>query len=111
MLSRLFLFPLQRGGRAGNKELKERVILFDDGQWGELLTASRNSTPTRRRPQAQNEQEELEKVIASARRLIANGELSHAARLLRSKGVAPGTLDTLTQLTDPPTHLVTHSNH
>ena len=83
MLSRLLLFPLQRGGRAGNKELKERVRLFDDGQWGELLTASRNSTPTRRRPQTQNEQEELEKVIASARRLIANGELSHAATIKR----------------------------
>ena len=101
LLSRMLLYPLQRGGRAGNKELKTRVRLFDEGQWGELLTASHNSTPTRRRPPAQSQEQEHQKVIADARRLIANGELSHAARLLRSKGVAPGTLETLNKLTDP----------
>ena len=101
LLSRLLLFPLQRGGRAGNKELKERVRLFDEGHWGELLLASRNSTPIRRRPATQSQEQELEKTIANARRLISNGELNHAARLLRSKGVAPGTLETLTQLTGP----------
>ncbi len=40
--------------------------------------------------------------------LVQHGELSHAARVLKSAGLAPGTSDTLSKLRDPtlrPQHL------
>ena len=33
LLSRLLLHRLQRGGRSGNNELKQRISKFDRGEW------------------------------------------------------------------------------
>ena len=45
--------------------------------------------------------EDWQQRLEKAQRLASQGELSHAARLIRSNGVAPGTPETLAQLTDP----------
>ena len=51
--------------------------------------------------EVQDEDLQLKLKLEQAERLIAKGELSHAARLIKSVGVAPGNHDTLAQLTDP----------
>ncbi len=98
LLSRMLLHRLRRGGSQGTRELRERISKFDSGQWDELLNAARE----RVRQSARSFTEDPpESVFRRVQHLVARSELSHAARLLRSNGVAPGTPETLTQLTDP----------
>ena len=86
------------GGKHGTKELKMRVVDFEAGRWDKLLQESRE-TGARVAQRAQEPSEEA--TVAKIELLVSRGELSHAARLLRSMGLAPGTLETLRQLTDP----------
>ena len=98
-------FPksIPANGSAGTQALKERICLFQNGEWLQLLAASRNmptcslSDSSSREDEDQTCAQKVKKVIL----LISKGELNHAARLLRSRGRAPGTEDTLLQLNDP----------
>jgi len=96
LLPRMLLFTTARGGSAGQRDLARRISLFDSGCWDALLaeghTASRQTgTRSDPKPDAQ-----LMKALALAQK----GELSHAARELKSRGLAPGSAATLAELTD-----------
>ena len=41
LLSRMLLHKLRRGGKAGTKELRRRIDLFDNGHWDVLLNSAR----------------------------------------------------------------------
>ena len=102
LLSRLLLHKLDQTGQSGNEELRHRVYLFDTGRWQELLDKTRSTTVGRNNHrEIQDEELELKLKLEQAERLIKKGELSHAARLIKSVGLAPGNQDTLAQLTDP----------
>ena len=98
LLPRLLLHHAARGGESGARELRRRIALFDAGEWDALLTKCRatadaNSPRPRLGPVAQ--QRAKEKAVIS---LVEQGELSHAARVLRSAGLAPGDQNPLDEL-------------
>ena len=101
LLPRMVLCPTGRGGEAGARILRRRVRMFDDGQWGALLQASRQVGRRSVTTRAFSEAEAFQAKLRAATALIEKGELSHAARVLKSAGLAPGNTDTLRQLTDP----------
>jgi len=76
--------------------------MFDEGEWQALIEASHATVPrSRRRPTiVPDSAEDWKQRLEKAEVLVANGELSHAARLIRSNGLAPGDDDTLRQLAD-----------
>ena len=79
----------------GERELRRRVAVFDRGEWASLIQDYRRThTPLARK--TVNE----EKRIAKAIQLIHEGELSHAARVLQSMELAPGTEATYAELCD-----------
>ena len=99
----MLLHRLQRGGSQGDQELRKRIRLFDEGQWGLLLESSRATQNKRRTPcntQPDSDADWAAK-LEKAEKLAGQGELSSAARLLRSNGLAPGNNNTLQQLCDP----------
>ena len=101
LLSRMLLHKLRRGGKTGTKELRRRIDLFDNGHWDVLLNSAKEcgvgGQPRKQQTGAGASAAQQER----ARLLIQRGELSHAARALRGTGLAPGTSNTLTQLTNP----------
>ena len=97
LLPRLLLLKTARGGEAGSRDLKRRVALFDGGQLAQLLAEGRRVGMKGRAPVTHTESSQLAKAIE----LVSKGELSHAARELKSKGLAPGTDRALAELTDP----------
>ena len=42
LLPRLLLFKTSRGGKAGERNLRDRITLFDTGQWDILLRESQD---------------------------------------------------------------------
>ena len=102
LLPRLLLHPVGRGGKEGARDLRRRVTLFDAGEWARLLDMCRDNAERRqsaRRPLGSQEIQQARARAAEA--LIGQGELSHAARVLRSSGLADGSDATLSQLRDP----------
>ena len=97
ILPRMLLHKTRRGGEAGKRNLQERIRLFDAGRWDLLL--ERSSQPLHR-GSSNSAHDLLERRLLEAVRLAEQGELSHAARVLRSTGMAPGTDATLQELTD-----------
>ena len=99
LLPRLLLHRVGRGGKNGARELRHRVSLFDAGRWDILLDASRATSAVPSRHAAPRPPEaERETKLRAASALAERGELSHAARLLKSNGLAPGTHATLVEL-------------
>jgi hypothetical protein len=98
MLPRMLLHSVGRGGKAGARELQRRVRLFDNGEWGELLRAARSTAQQARDIDSRTSEQQRTARLRAAATLVHQGEFSHAARLLRSVGIAPGTLDTLEEL-------------
>ena len=99
LLPRLLLHHTSHGGDAGQRELTQRVVWFDTGQWDKLYaSAEKSRAKTGRRPR---QQESSDHKLRAASDLAQKGELSHAARLLSSPGLAPGTPATLDELKDP----------
>ena len=90
----------QRGGTGGARELRRRIRLFDEGSWDVLLDSSRRTAVGRRPARQLQEAAELEARVRAATALVEVGELSHAARVLRSPGLASGNADTLVELRD-----------
>ena len=102
LLSRMLLYRMKRGGQDGNKELQQRIINFNLGRWDVLLQASRDTLPRSRRRATiiPGSSEDWEARLAKAEKLVTRGELSNAARLIKSSGLAEGNDDTYQQLTD-----------
>ena len=99
MLPRLLLHRVGRGGKNGARELQRRISLFDGGQWDVLLDACRSTRAgTSRRAVQRTPEGAQEAKVRAATALVERGELSHAARVLKSSGLAPGVPATLQEL-------------
>ena len=103
LLPRMLLFRPCREGLVPRKHLEERVRLFQEGQWLQLLEQSQAndlqgqvSTRRRRRPTTSTAMR-----TERAKTLVQLGELSAARVALEGAEVAPGTLATLRELTNP----------
>jgi len=103
LLSRMLLFRLKRGGAKGTDELQQRIRLFDEGKWDVLLQQALDTLPRRKRRETlvPDSDEDWAARLTKAKLLAQRGELSNAARLIRSNGLAPGDANTLTELTNP----------
>lgn len=99
----MLLHRLRRGGRQGDQELRKRINLFNEGRWDLLLQVSHDTIPRRRQRYriVPDSEEDWVLRIARAEQLAARGELSHASRIIRSIGIAPGDQETYQQLTYP----------
>ena len=94
----MLLFKTSRGGDAGVRNLKQRIRLFDNGDWGQVFPLSEITiTKKTGSPSTMDLSAKLKRAV----QLAEIGELSHAARELQSVGLAPGTSDTFAQLTNP----------
>ena len=104
LLPRMMLHRPPRGGGVPRKKLEERVQLFQNGQWSQLLERSLSNdeqahhVSSRRR---RHQTDSVEKRAERARNLVHLGELSAARIALEGAQVAPGTLATLRELTNP----------
>ena len=99
LLPRLLLYKAGRRGKNDARELQRRVALFDAGQWDVFLDASRATRATSSRQTAPRSPESArEAKLRAAPALAEWRELSHAARMLKSMDLAPGTQATLDEL-------------
>ena len=105
LIPRLLLFkPAARGGGVSRSQLEDRLRRFASGEWLSLLTESRKvseaatdaSVRKRRRGAPIDESRAVR-----AEQLASLGELSAARRALEGAVLAPGTLATLAELTNP----------
>ncbi len=103
LLPRLLLHPAGCVGESGRKIFQGHIRKFDAGDWSELPESSRRSTQgSNRRTSAERSAEEKQEAMCRAvTALVEQDELSHAARVLKSAGFAPGSPETLAQLRDP----------
>ena len=98
LLPRLLLHKTTRGGKAGERNLRQRISLFDAGCWDVLLRDARELAVSKTFTSNSND---FERRLQRALQLIKDGELSYAARTLESHGLAPGTQSTLDELKNP----------
>ena len=91
-----------KGGKFGAAELRKRVELFDLGAYHQLLERAWVGQPTNSATISNTTFEvETGEKLKVARKLGEAGPFSKAAKVLHSKGLAPGTNETLQQLQDP----------
>ena len=78
-------------------------IQFDQEHWQLPLQATHAIVPHNRSRQdvIPDSEVDWQQRLAKAELLASRGELSHASRLLRSSDLAPGTDETLAELTNP----------
>ena len=105
LLPRMLLHRPPRGGVLSRKKFEERFQCFHEGRWTQLLAESMvNAQKTHqasiRRRRRQRDHGRLRQ-FDRALRLVHLGELSAARQALESAEVAPGTLATLRELTNP----------
>ena len=81
--------------------LLDRLQRFFRGEWLSLLQEARNSCSHGGASNARSEEEESAHRREVAVSNVQRGELSKARRVLTAAALAPGTSDTLRQLTDP----------
>jgi hypothetical protein len=102
LLHRMLFHRVGHHGAKGIRLLQDRNRMFDSGRWLDLLEGGRRTVPTERAQRTtQSADEEREARQRAATALVEQGELSHAARVLKSPGLAPGTEATLLQLRSP----------
>ena len=108
LIPRFLLQPIRRGGKSGNKELERRFKLFREEKWSELYrsTEPRSHTAKSLDIPGQSESDLPDHLLSAVRNKVKAGEISRAANLLTSSGLAPDTKDTLEQLQikHPPCH-------
>ena len=101
LLPRTFLSRPPRGGLVPKTRLLERVSLFHNGQWCDLVERSAVDAETahfaacRKRRRAKSE---VEQRASRALRCVLDGELSAGRQALEGAEVAPGTQETLNAL-------------
>ena len=99
---------LQRPGRGGlvpRSKIEDRLRLFAEGRWADLVNESIQSallgSEAARRKRWRQEDDDVVRRAARAEKLVSIGELSAARQALEGASVAPGTLRTLQELTNP----------
>ena len=101
LLPRMLLNRTEARGQAGRVVLEDRIRRLQQGSWASLIReAPRRSTATRTRSGPAREVL-WEARLDAAERMVCNGELSRAARILTATGLAPGNAETLAKLRDP----------
>ena len=98
LIPRLLLQPTKENGDAGKKVFQEKMRRFLKGEWLELYAETPEAAP-------RSSREDDEQTLAEKRRAAAVGkvklkELRRARVVLTSSGLAPGTQQTLDELTD-----------
>ena len=101
LLPCLLLHPVRQTGAGRGAEYRRRIQLFRSGDVAALLRQANAGRASTRPGQASNHLTDDDKVWEEAAKLIEQGQLSRAAKLLNSAGLAPRNADTLAQLTDP----------
>ena len=103
-LPRMMFFRPRRGGTISRQKLEERVRLFQEGRWRQLLDQSRANDQQAHQISARKRRQVVNSVPLRAERaksLVKLGELSAARVALEGSEVALGTLATLWELTNP----------
>ena len=97
----MLLHTTNQGGKVGERLLRRRIGLFDSGEWDKLLQLAKKTLPTttgdgssKQDNTATTESKRITKVMD----LVKQGELSHAARVISSNGLAPGDDNTYAEL-------------
>ena len=98
-IPRMLLASKIGGGKVERQSLRDRFLLFQAGRFGELLVQDRQDR-WRRETQQTSPEDDLQKRVAAAERLISMGEISRARQRLAGSGLAPGTAETLAHLRD-----------
>ena len=88
----MILRPRKRGGKSGIKEIRAVYRRFLDFHWEELIQLSRPELLPH------GGSTEVDQKMKEALRLVKSGELSRAAKLLTSQGLAPATDETIQKL-------------
>ena len=103
----MLLHKVNSSDRSRNSRLRERIGLFDAGRWLELLELANATCVTGSNSQQDPEEEIVfQNQIQQAKKLIEQGELSHAARIPRSGGLAPANQETLNSLSARPSRSI-----
>ena len=104
LLPRLLLHGAKHSGNARKAEFRRRIDKYRNGQIGQLLSQAHAIKPRRRATThhqtttaAQVDRQLWERVG----KFIESGQISRAAKILHSSGMAPRNADTLRQLQDP----------
>ena len=105
LLPRMLLQRPGRGGLVPRSKIEDRLRLFAEGRWADLVNESIQSTllgsEVARRKRRRQEDDDVVRRAARAEKLVSIGELSAARQALEGASVAPGTLRTLQELTNP----------
>ena len=89
-------------GAPGRRELEARLEQFEDGSWEALLAPSlQGQRPPGGARGAGDAEARRQRLLEDAVALVRAGGLSKARQLLASRGLAPGTAETLAELRDP----------
>ena len=105
LLPRMLLQRRGRGGLVPRSKIEERLRLFAEVRWADLVNESIQSallgSDAARRKRRRQEDDDVVRRAARAEKLVSMGELSAAGQALEGASVAPGTLRTLQELTNP----------
>ena len=104
LLPKMLLCRPHGGGRVPRKELEQRLVFFNEGNWQELVSCSirmadQSSQRLVRRGRRHNS-DAVEARAVRAVKLVQLGEVSVGRQAVESARVAPGTLATLAELTN-----------
>ena len=94
LLSKMLLHRSESKGSVGKRELEARCDAFARGEWHTLLAAAGRLAVTRHNRQSHNRANKYESAVAK----IRMEECRKARQILTSKGLAPGSPETLAQL-------------
>ena len=104
LLPRMLLQRPGRGGLVPRSKIEERLRQFAEGRWADLVNESIQSallgSEAARRKRRRQEDDDVP-TCRRAEKLVSMGELSAARQALEGASVAPGTLCTLRELTNP----------
>ena len=100
LTSRMLLAPTEAKGDAGKAIFFERFRRFMRGDWQQLLDEAADGCDSSRSRRELDEEQARERRRDEAERRIAIREVSRARTLLTSSGIAPGTQETLDELSN-----------
>ncbi|CAK0830299.1 unnamed protein product, partial [Prorocentrum cordatum] len=102
LIWRMLLRRTASTGAPGRRELEARLEQFEDGPWEALLAPSlQGQRPPGGARGAGDAEARRQRALEDAVALVRAGGLSKARQLLASRGLAPGTAETLAELRDP----------
>ena len=101
LVPRMLLSPTEEKGEAGKTVFNDRLRRFERGEWLHLLAEAGEGKCTRRDAQSHDEEVLAQKRAEQVEGKVRLREVSRARVQLTSLGLAPGTKETLEELTDP----------